>query len=657
MNQNNNDKKTRLQELKYMIYSRALKKIKEKRSKLSERKVAFKDSWPDSSEGEQILDNPELYSYRKDRPNLFSLLFVFSLIFFVLAFSFAVLFLYFNQDRNLGELQMSVLAPNTVDSGQVFEYTVKLENNTRNDFYNISLISKFPEGSLDPESQDFTKNKTFDITEPLLSGGVLTKKFRVILTGFEGQKKDIEITLLYQTKGYTGMFSKKMIYSVGINKAPVGIDIEAPKKVLSGQDFDFKVKILSNTDRPYRNLIFRMKSPNGYVFRSSVPKAREYDDINGELYFFIKELKPAEALNLDLKGHLSGQNGENKFFTFEVGTVDIKNAKIKTTLFRAEKDLKIKKPDVSIDITSTDGKKISKGFAKPFVVLPDKRVKMTLVLTNNLNSKISNLELVIDLPDKLIQKSSVSAPYGYYDSNDNKIIWNKNTMPDLVELEALEDKELEFEFRLKNLESIAGYFKDPEIPIKISLKGVSFDSSDSESEISVNALKKVQIASDVGIDSFLLYSEGPFENKGPVNPRVGEVTTYTVVWQIYNASSEIKDVEMKAKLPYGVTFLEKTSPGDAYVLYNPDTREVVWKLKKVEPFIGYRTDPKTLYFQISYEPTVGDVNKYPVLVEKKILTAKDTFVDEKITVIRKADTTAISRDKMYSRGMGMVKDR
>jgi len=63
-------------------------------------------------------------------------------------------FLYFQKtDIPLNQLEYSLLAPNTVDSGDILEYVLEFENNTDYKFNDIEVFVKYPKGSVDDEGK------------------------------------------------------------------------------------------------------------------------------------------------------------------------------------------------------------------------------------------------------------------------------------------------------------------------------------------------------------------------------------------------------------------------------------------------------------------------------------------------------------------------
>ena len=280
---------------------------------------------------------------------------------------------------------------------------------------------------------------------------------------------------------------------------------------------------------------------------------------------------------------------------------------------------------------------------------------------NNLKTKINNLELSIKYDDKgPIYEDAIKAVKAYIDSNKNTILWNKLVNPSFAYIRSLGNKEVHFSFKTRKIKELAGYVKNPEFDLKFKVSGISFDKNavgesdlDEEGKVSYEIDKKVKLRTNVFVDSLSFYNGTPIENTNGPTPQVGQPTTYTIAWRIYNTTNRINDIILKGKLPIGVEYTGVIDPKKYYVVYNKETREIKWFIKNIEPFIGYRTDPKTLYFQVQYTPVLSEVGQFKKLVTDQTISYKDEFIDEsKEYLITKDITTKISDpDSNYNTGM------
>ena len=75
------------------------------------------------------------------------------------------------------------------------------------------------------------------------------------------------------------------------------------------------------------------------------------------------------------------------------------------------------------------------------------------------------------------------------------------------------------------------------------------------------------------------------ENSGPIPPKVGEPTTYSVKWLVKNYFKNIKNLKIKAVLPQNVSLQDNVFPEDQAPNFSFDSvsREVVWLAGNLPP--------------------------------------------------------------------------
>ncbi len=625
----------KINQIKSQLYSRKSTKKKERRKSLLELDHKTDNSWGDLSANENENEkNIHLHRFKKKGPSVFSIMLILSLVFFVSAVSFTSFFLFFNQSVVKNNIEMHIVGPSSIKSGEVLNFSIVLENPTELDHRDIEFRIVFPESTIDKERKEFIKNKTYKASEPLRSGGKINQQFSAIFSGSVGDVKEIEITARYKIGNFSNILSLKKIHKVKIESSPVNLEIEYPKEVLSNKDFEIKVNILSNTNETLNNLIIIGRYPSGFKFESSEPEA-VFSDISQNV-FKINQLKPGERKNIIIRGKLLGQDTEKKFFSFNIGdSIPLRN-EIRTVFSRAEKEITIKKPDIYMEVSTNKDRE--NGDA---IVFSGDVLTVNWNLSNNLTSVISDIKVTASIPQGLFEKERLKVESGFYDSNKDLITWNRNTNPSMKSLlgnSSIADK---FEMIILGKDKIAGYFKDPTIEIDFTVSGSNFDDQNSPGKILEEFSKKILIPTEVTLETFLSHKEGPFDNIGEKNPVVGEATTYTVVWRISNTSSDITDVEVRAKLPLYVEFMDKIKPSNAYISYDSETREVIWRHNKIKAFIGYRTHPRTVYFQVRFIPSSSQVSKRPMIIGEKVLRAKDTHTEREIVERSPAENTTL----------------
>ena len=638
-----NDK---IDDYKRNLYSRKYNDTtKEDLDKISELKnnknTDLENNW-DSVE-KRLNKNNNLYKYERNETSTFSIIFFISFSFFIIAAGVAGFFLYFQKtDIPLNQLEYSLLAPNTVDSGDILEYVLEFENNTDYKFNDIEVFVKYPKGSVDDEGR-YPKEKDSWAVDDILPGGKIKVRKKIILSGSPKEEKKIQIVVNYQFEGYSSILSKEKEFSVKIDSAPVFVKINTPKNIMSNEEFDISIEILSNSNTPLKNIVLIGRYPNGFEIIENNPEA--VYSTNYKNIFKVDSLKIGEKKEIKIRAKLKGENSETKVLSFAVGDASNDSNEILTEYFNAKEKIILKKPSLDIKLVCN-----GKDFNSDSIVSRAGEVlSCKYNLFNNLASKVTDISINMKYQDDLILESRTKSKNSFIESNDNLIIWNKNNYSKLLVLRPGESVESEFEFEFKPVGDLAGYVKNPNMKLNFQLKGTNFDNENIIGDVTNEILKTVKLNTDIILESETnfdydendLNKYSPWKNTGSLSPVVGDLNTYAITWKIYNSTNKIKDIKVVAKLPLWVKFENIIYPKGNYVTYDKNTREVKWSIKQIEPYIGYRTDPKKVSFKVSFTPTLGQVGGYAELIGQKTLSAKDIFTDNLLEVKIKKDNTFI----------------
>lgn len=148
-------------------------------------------------------------------------------------------------------------------------------------------------------------------------------------------------------------------------------------------------------------------------------------------------------------------------------------------------------------------------------------------------------------------------------------------------------------------------------------------------ELKISRELACKVNSQLSVKSKVYYYEpapGIF-NTGPLPPKVNELTTYTVHWQITNGSNDLENVRVAAVLPQGISwsnyYINKVSNSQVY--YNERTKEVIWEIQKVPAGVGSVLSVYELIFQIGLRPSINQIGESPVLINESLAEGKDTF--------------------------------
>lgn len=136
---------------------------------------------------------------------------------------------------------------------------------------------------------------------------------------------------------------------------------------------------------------------------------------------------------------------------------------------------------------------------------------------------------------------------------------------------------------------------------------------------------------------------------GPLPPRVGEITSYWVVWTIGPTDADLKNLNLTTTLAPGVLATGKfaaQTPGE----FVTEGSTVNWTIPSL-PVTG--DTPATFAFEIRYRPSAADRGDIPNLVLKSSASAIEVRSDLELRAVAPEQDTNLQAD-LQARGKGTV---
>jgi len=628
----NNDENNldRIDQLKKGLYSKTASFLKRK-SKLHSKKYNVKTDWGGETLSELTNQTMKKKLFKKKKDIIGKSLVV-AIILFIIALGAVSLNFFGGANRvSTANVDISAVGPASVESGSEMSLQVTIANNNSADLKLVDLIVTYPKGSRSIDNKEL--NKFRESLDVIPAGESVKREVKAVLYGEENSEKNIVISLEYRIAGSNAIFFKEKNYDLMISSSPINLVISPIEKTISGQEIEFSVNIISNTNAPINNLLVSVEYPFGFEFESSNPKPN-FDDNVWKITNGNKVIK--------IKGRISGQEGEEKVFKFICGTKSDGDEKVVGAIFAlTEKSLIIERPFMGINLA------INGESSQDYVLSPSRPIRVDVTWQNNSMSKILDGEIAVKLKGDIIDKSSVNVERGFYQSSSNSIVWDKRTNGELSEINTGDGGRFSFYFQPVDL-SLRSSFTNPEILIDISAKGNRVSENGVPEEITSTISRTIKLSSDLMVTPLSTYLSGPFINSGPLPPKVDKDTTYTITWAITNTMNDTFGVEVKSSLPPYVRWLGVVSPISENISYNPVGGEIIWDVGDIKSGTGSKTPPKEISFQVALLPSINQVGDILDLTNEVIITGIDNFTSSSLESIFNGVTTRISTDPGFT---------
>jgi len=515
-------------------------------------------------------------------------------------------------------LKLEILGPGEAKLAEEIEYTVKYKNNGNVRLEEAKLFFEYPKYSLTPENKS-REEKPLDDIYP---GQERTLSFKARLIGKEEEMKSAEATLRYRPKNLSAYYESETTFTTQIKDVPLTFEFDLPSKIESGKEIRLRLNYFSNVNYPLSDLGIKIIYPSDFEFLESQPQTLEKTEYDVGL------LNLAEGGRIEVLGKIQGTAGQIKIFQADLGQWrDGEFVVLKT----ANKGVEIIKPLLYI-IQEINGN-------PKYVANLGDLLDYEITFKNIGERILENMFLIMKLEGEIFDFDTLKTDVGRFSKDENKIIFDYTMVPELKKLLPMSEGKIEFWVKIKDeFEN-----KNPEITNTVSLDGFE--------EIFSN-----KINSKIEISQKGYFSDEIFGNSGPLPPRVGETTTYTIMWQVKNWNNDLKNVKVKATLPPEVKLTGKIFPETeaSKFAFDPESREIVWEIGDLSAGKGPSEPGPNIAFQIALIPTLEQRGKSPILIGEAKVSAEDLWTEATLERISNPVDTTLPDDPTITDEMGIV---
>ncbi len=637
MLQGDNEKPHRLEDIERRLYSANPNALPKRRQGiLHQVNHAVSTAW----NSEPVTQTVSKAADISMQTSFFKKFFIGSLVFFVVALAIG-LFLFFGGSGGVSSdnVTINVLGNGYTPGGEALPLTVEIANSNTTPLELADLVVQYGRNKADvSDPSDITTNRIPIGTIP--SGKAINQKVDLTLYGAEGTSKQVKFTLEYHVAGSNAIFQKEKLFAVIINTAPIAVTVDAPTAVTAGQPYTVNVTVTSNVKKVTPGMLLKVDYPIGFAFSNAEPAQSYLTNV-----WSLGDLNPGESRTIKIAGTLTAEDGEERSFRVYVGSQNPadKNA-IGTTFSSVLHTVDIVKPFLQARL-------VVNGQQTPTVSVQSRStINGTVLWSNNLPVRILNARITLKLNGSLIDKTSVQSEGGFYNSSDNTIVWDRNTLDRLSALNPGESGSFGFNFATTSLYQNGQLVTDPQVSLDISISGQQPQEGTNNQE--VNNINKtiIKLGTDFQVSGSAAYSGQPFINNGPLPPVANQKTTYTIKWTATSSANDVTGVKVSAGMPAYVHFLNTISPTNADIKIDPISGNIVWNVGTVPKGSGFTTDPKTVYFQVELDPSISQVGTTPMLITTMSATGTDAYTGTALSSTWNELTTRLYNDPVYQPG-------
>lgn len=530
-------------------------------------------------------------------------------------------------ESNVG---VSISGPKSTASAEMVTFSIHYENKNWGSLENALLVVSYPDAFRLEAAENMNVSGT-RVEIPLGSIARNTQGKTQITGKFYGSRGDLvtlKAVLRYSPHNVSSVLEKETQFGVSVGSSPLFLEISAPLEMATGQDVEYVVDYANRGDVDFSNLRVKMEYPEGFHFVSAEPRPSEGDSV-----WYAGNMQANASGKIVIRGVMTGVKDEYKRITGMAG------------FFQGDGKF----------IAYTDNTRQTKIIASPLSVI--QTVNGLKELSARLGDKLSyvinyrndgdlglrDVIITAEIDPTFLDVSSLSIKNGAYDAARKLIVWKASDVPELARLDPGEQGQVSFTVRV------------PEIPPQsidknFSVRSVAkIDSPDIPTPIGSNKVigsntMYVKLQSVVRVGTSVYYTDDALPNTGPIPPRVGEETTYTIRVKTSNLLNDVTQSRLSLLLPTGVKYTGQSLPRSETVHYNERSNEMDWEIGTLLP--GDK-NARELAFQISVTPQPNQVGKNLILVNSLSFSGKDSYTGEDAKEEKEAVENQIPNDKVY----------
>ncbi len=528
------------------------------------------------------------------------------------------------------QVAVSISGPKDVASVEVTTFTVTYANDNWAGLDNATLILAYPETfHLQAENTMSVNGSRAEIS----IGNIAARTQGKIIVegkfyGSKGDKLDLHATLRYSPSKVSTILEKTTQLTVTVGSSPLSLEITAPLEMATGQDVEYVFDYSNKSDLPFSNLRVKADYPDGFRFVSAEPAPSE-----GESVWYVGNLDAGVKGKITIHGVIIGKSQEYKIIH---GTIGFFGGDGKFVSYEAnDRQIRIIASPLSI---SQAVNRLTDIAVKAGDVL-----RYVVHYRNDGNIGLRDAIITVEIDPTFLDVNRLLVENGAYDPARRVIVWKASDVPALGKLAPGDEGDVFFSVPV--LEKI-----DVNSGKNLSIKTVAkIDSLDIPTPIGANKIIAsnnlyVKLQSSVAINVSTLYTDTVFPNSGPIPPKAGQETSYTIHLNVTNSSNDLRSARVAITLPTGVHYAGKYSKSDEVLTFNERSNELVWELGT---FSATEGKPHEIVFQVSVLPGPDQIGNTLDLINSVVLTAYDTFINQDIRVEKGRQTNALGDDSVY----------
>ncbi|MCI0479280.1 hypothetical protein L0Y59_01935 [Candidatus Uhrbacteria bacterium] len=475
---------------------------------------------------------------------------------------------------------------------------------------------------------------------PVDGGGTI--RIRGVFTGALGTQSAIQVVGSYRPATFNSDFEILATKALSYNESVLTGTLSAPVKVMQGDDVEVSYAVVNMGDEAIQGLEVRLTVPEGFQRETA-----DADATDGRMVTItVGTLEAGASTTVMVRGSFSTGVSGDVTFAAEAGRMSgdgtfLPNQRAETVVTVLAGDLSLK-----LVVNGTDGD-LTAQYGGP--------LRFGIGYENAATEDLKGVKLRLRFEP--VATTTEETPFVDWETFDDSasgtrsgdvVTWGAKQIPIFASLPPREEGTIDVSFR-----GVAAEDGAPMLAFRAILEADIGSVGDVKVDRTVMATPIViryLTDADIAVEARYFSEEGAPLGSGPLPPRVGEKTTYRIVWILSKTFHEMKDVTVTAALPRIASWPGNAIADAGEVAYDAERRTVTWSLNRMPEDVG----AATVQFDVALTPTEADADRFAQLLGETRLDATDAALNQPVFRTWPALTTDLENDE-GAQGKGVVR--
>jgi hypothetical protein len=526
-----------------------------------------------------------------------------------------------------------------VEAGQVVTIPVTVRNIASAALEDGDLAVAVPPGAVVKEASGLEHPADARVVlhiGSLAPGETRTQEIALRFFGREGEAQEISAAFLYRPAALSAQFSSQGSRRIIIARVPLEVSWDVPQTIVARQPVRIAMRLSSQAPAPFGPLWLRADYPPGFALASTDPKPASENNL-----WSIGVLDPGREETVVINGSFDGTSGEVKSLRAGLGSYD-ELTKEWHPWREATQDIQLAATPFALS-TTVQG-------AREGVIMPGEYADIVVHYENRSATAVKNVSITAAVDSVIADMTSVAITEGgVFDERTGAIVWGPGGTPALREVAPGQAGNLHIGINTKARPPMrTAADKNFKLRVRASIRSADAPGELRGAELSPDDTMEMKVATIALFSGRTVFRSSPILNTGPLPPRVGDKTTYVVIWEARNFTNDLDETEVSAPLPPNVRWEGATFPAATHITYDTASSEVRWSIGRLAAGTGVIAPSLTAAFQVSVIPSAADAGKTVALTGEAHASGKDQFTGEQIMGRMDPLTTELPSDQAVS---------